>query len=295
MGPSSSGNGAHTTLRGELEADRADRRAPTVDLRSPSSRPWNPLAEVDEARRLSSYAAPIGETLVHPLRPSTPAKPGLLRMHADLREKVLDDRYPCLGARSVFNSSQYRLGLYAELGSPEAALGLCHDLYEFSHQYLSIGNNFVSFLAGFTGPTIDTEPQFERLLWDQLGLLHEIDRRHFPWDPTVSADPADPRFSFSIGGRAWFVVGMHALASRTARQLQTTTLVFNLHEQFEHLRDRDRFETMKNTIRARDVDYHGSANPVLQNHGTVSEARQYSGRAVPLDWVCPHASFGGSA
>jgi uncharacterized protein len=295
MSPISSGKGAHTTLRGELEADRPEKRAQVAELRSPSPRPWNPLTEVEEACRLSSYAAPIGETLVHPLRPTTPIQPDLLQMHADLREKVLDDSYPCLGARSVFNSSQYRIGIYPELGSCDAALGLCHDLYEFSHQYRSIGNGFVSFLAGFVGPAIDSEPDFEGLLWDQLGLLHEIDRRHFAWDPTVSADPADPQFSFSIGSRAYFVVGMHALASRTARQLQTTTLVFNLHEQFEHLRGRDRFETMKNTIRARDLDYHGSVNPVLENHGTGSEARQYSGRAVPLDWVCPHASFGESA
>lgn len=263
-------------------------------LRAAGPRAWNPLAELEEAHRLSSYAAPSGDTLVHPLDPSTAVRSDLLRLHDDLRDKVLDDAYPCLGARSVFNSSQYRIGLYPELGSEPAALGLCHDLYEFSNDYRSIGNGFVSFIAGFEGPPITSEAHFEELLWRQLGLVDEIDRRHFAWDPSVSSDPADPHFSFSVGGRAFFVVGMHARASRKARRVATTTLVFNFHEQFEHLRDRDRFETIRDTIRSRDVDYHGSVNPVLENHGAASEARQYSGRAVPADWVCPFSPAGGS-
>jgi len=31
----------------------------------------------------------------------------------------------------------------------------------------------------------------------------------------------------------------------------------------------------------------GSPNPMLERHGTVSAARQYSGRAVSDDWRCP--------
>ena len=40
-------------------------------------------------------------------------------------------------------------------------------------------------------------------------------------------------------------------------------------------------------IRARDMAFQGSLNPVLKNFGESSEARQYSGRAVPDDWKCP--------
>jgi hypothetical protein len=31
----------------------------------------------------------------------------------------------------------------------------------------------------------------------------------------------------------------------------------------------------------------GTANPMLAQHGSVSAARQYSGRAVGADWQCP--------
>jgi FPC/CPF motif-containing protein YcgG len=36
----------------------------------------------------------------------------------------------------------------------------------------------------------------------------------------------------------------------------------------------------------------GSINPMLANHGSISSARQYSGRAVETDWVCPFSGRG---
>lgn len=82
---------------------------------------------------------------------------------------------------------------------------------------------------------------------------------------------------------------MHDLASRKARQFPYAALVFNPHEQFERLRERGKFEMFRNNIRARDVAFQGSINPVLNNFGSSSEARQYSGRAVEDDWRCPFA------
>ena len=51
---------------------------------------------------------------------------------------------------------------------------------------------------------------------------------------------------------------------------------------------------MRSTIIARDIALAGDANPMLARHGTVSEARQYSGRAVEADWVCPFSGRGGN-
>jgi uncharacterized protein len=36
------------------------------------------------------------------------------------------------------------------------------------------------------------------------------------------------------------------------------------------------------------VAWAGSVNPMLAQHGERSAARQFSGRAVPDDWVCPY-------
>ncbi len=107
------------------------------------------------------------------------------------------------------------------------------------------------------------------------------------WDRRVSCDPASPGFSFSLRGNAFFVIGLHPNASRLSRRYFRPALVFNLHEQFEALRRKGGYERMRDVIRKRDAALCGSANPVLRNFRERSEARQYSGRAVPDDWRCP--------
>jgi hypothetical protein len=250
-------------------------------------RRWNPLARDPASRRASSYAAFVGNAVVHPLSPTRPADPDLTQAHCELRAHVMGDGFPCVGAKSAFNRRTYRFGLYPDLVTPTAVHGLCHDLYEFSHEFREIGDQFTTFVAMFRGPTIESELHFEALLWQHLQCMHDLDGTCFSWDARVSADPAHPEFSFSIGGRGFFVVGLNPRASRLARALSQPTLVFNLHEQFDELRARGKFETMKRIIRARDMAYQGSINPVLKDFGQSSEARQYSGRAVPDDWICP--------
>ena len=78
-------------------------------------------------------------------------------------------------------------------------------------------------------------------------------------------------------------------ASRPARRFEKPVLVFNAHDQFERLRAENRYEPLRHSIIARDVAIAGSPNPMLARHGEISEARQYSGRAVGRDWRCPFA------
>jgi hypothetical protein len=251
------------------------------------ARPWNPLANDPAARQASSYAAYHGNAVVHPLTPGRAAGADLAAAHETLRERVTSEGFPCVGAKSAFSRRTYRFGLYSDIASATAVSAVCHDLYEFNHEFPVIRDEFVTFIAMFRAPPMASEAHFEELLWRQLQSMHELDSGHFPWDSRVSADPDHPQFSFSIGGRGFFVVGMHSRASRMARTVGQPTLVFNAHEQFDGLRTRGKFETMKRIIRARDMAYQGSVNPVLKDFGESSEARQYSGRAVEDDWVCP--------
>jgi uncharacterized protein len=104
----------------------------------------------------------------------------------------------------------------------------------------------------------------------------------------VSDDPNDPHFSLSFGEEAFFIVGLHPLASRPARRFERPVLVFNLHDQFEQLREQGRYERMREKIIQRDIALAGSVNPMLARHGTISEASQYSGRNVAQsEWTCP--------
>lgn len=252
-------------------------------------RPWNPLSLDPVANQYSSYAAFKDTRIVMPLASGVPIDAELIDAHDRLIQQIAGD-YPCTGAISVFAQQCYRFGLFQDLACDNAVRAVCHDLYEFCHEFPIIDEQLVTFIAMFRGPTIESEQHFEDLLWRQLQGMHDIDSSFFAWDKSVDSDPRNSNFSFSIGGRAMFVIGMHPRASRLARTFQYPTMVFNLHEQFERLRARGKFETMKQTIRAREMTVQGSINPMLNNFGERSEANQYSGRAVSDNWVCPFHS-----
>ncbi len=125
-------------------------------------------------------------------------------------------------------------------------------------------------------------------MWERLQSLADKDHwRGQSYDENVSPDPADPHFSLSFGGQGYFVVGLHPNASRPARRFAYPALIFNLHDQFERLREDGRYSKIRETVLDRDRAIAGDINPMLQVHGEGSEARQYSGRAVSDDWQCP--------
>ncbi len=195
------------------------------------------------------------------------------------------DGHPCLGARSVVRRGAYELRLYQRLGSRDAARALTEHLTRFGATVRP--GELTSFVAVFSEPTAMSEARFSSLLWEQLQQVHDLDSLEHAWDPDVSSNPADPRFSFSVGGRAYFIVGLHAGSSRWARRFAWPTLVFNPHAQFVALREGGGYERMRSRIRGRDTELQGAVNPSLRDHGTVSEAAQYAGGHVADDWRCP--------
>jgi FPC/CPF motif-containing protein YcgG len=209
------------------------------------------------------------------------------RVHAAFRAFVLDPEYPCVGSRSALNQGSYRFALYDELAAREATEVLAFDLHTFVREQPAIEGEFTTFVACFESPKVRDEEEFERLLWDQLRQLHDLDRHHHRWDPSVSSDPDDPQFSFSFAGRAFFVVGLSPAASRWARQFPWPLLAFNAHFQFEELRRTGHFERVREVVRERDEAIEGVVNPMLADFGDHTEARQYAGREVNDEWSCP--------
>lgn len=201
-----------------------------------------------------------------------------------LSERILGPEYPCLGARSVFKRERATVVLHDDLEAPETARALLEQLREYAST-VDPEAGFVSFVAGFRGPEVRDEKHFEEMLWGLLQRLHDVDEQ--PWAPEVSADPNDPHFAFSVAGTPFFIVGLHPKASREARRMPLPVLVFNLHEQFESLREEGGFERMRDTIRRRDEELQGSINPMVSDHGETSEARQYSGRKLEKAWEAP--------
>lgn len=211
-------------------------------------------------------------------------------VHDQFRAMVLGKHFTCVAAKSAFNKNNYRFGVYdGEVGNADVTRALASDLERFiQEQDDSLRERgYSTFVATFTGPLVPNEGEWESLLWEQLQALHDLDAPYHAWDETVGHDPDAADFAFSFGGRAFFVVGMHAASSRLTRRFGFPTIVFNAHFQFEELRAQGKYERMQNTMRTRDVALQGDMNPNLANFGEASDARQYSGRRVESDWKCP--------
>jgi FPC/CPF motif-containing protein YcgG len=207
---------------------------------------------------------------------------------AEFRQYINAKSFPCVGAKSASNRGQLSCAVLPELGTRDSAERLHVQLREFSDQHEAPGLEPVSFAAIFMREAGD-EIRFHELLWRQLQLLHDVDNTKFDWAPEVSSDPAAQDFSFSVAGRAFFVVGLHPRSARLARRSPRPTLVFNFHDQFEALKAAGRYQKMQRAIRERDVALQGDINPTLADFGNGSEARQYSGHH---GGVCPFHAGG---
>lgn len=199
---------------------------------------------------------------------------------------IAAESFPCVGAKSALSRGQIIYRIENTLrGGPAASTVAA--LQQFSHEYDRDSPLFQSVVVLFRQPGTLTEDAFESVLWQYLDSMHHADAVHHEWDPRVSKDPKSADFSFSVGGRGYYVVGLHPGASRTARRFVRPALVFNLHDQFERLRSDGKYLPIRDTIIKRDTQLEGTPNPMLKPFGAGSEARQYSGRAVDDQWTCP--------
>lgn len=201
---------------------------------------------------------------------------------------IRSDRFPCVGAKSALARGELSVSVFDDITVPADDIDLREDLLRFSRRLDRKGPVVQSFVAVYRGPGCLTEPDFEKALWNRLQCLHNLDAvTGAAWAQGTSPDPSSPEFSVSLCGESFFVIGLHPEASRPARRFSYPALVFNSHDQFERLRADGRFDQMKAIIRQREKAATGSVNPMLSDFGERSEARQYSGRQVGDDWICP--------
>ncbi len=209
------------------------------------------------------------------------------------RSFVENKSFPCVGAKAALNRGGMRFVVGRDFGSAWDDLRILPALHGIAGDYSRDPDLFRSLVVMFETGIPDNEGDFERGLWKRLQSLSDKDE----WlgkkpDPRVANDPDDPHFAMSFGGEAFFVVGLHPGASRPARRFAVPAMVFNLHDQFERLRAEGRYERLRDTIIDRDVALAGEPNPMLAGHGTISAARQYSGRVVGPEWQCPFSGRG---
>ena len=202
------------------------------------------------------------------------------------------DHFPCVGAKAALARESLRTAEFSTLGDPANDQSLLAALTDFAVM-IAAGDypktTVHSFAALFHAPFGTGELRFENLLWHQLWRLHQLDAvRGMRQASDVSSDTGSTKFSLSLAGHSFFVIGLHPGASRIARRFRHPALVFNSHQQFEQLRADGRYQKMQHATRKRDRALQGSVNPNLADFGEAPEARQYSGREVGKDWRCPY-------
>lgn len=199
--------------------------------------------------------------------------------------------YPCVGAKSALARGSIETHEFGTLGDSDNDQVLVDGLSQFVAMIESddCDKDIVhSYVAIFHGPGNMPESGFELLLWAQLWRLHQLDvlaGNHHAHDVSSNAD--SPRFCLSVAEHPFFIIGLHAHASRIARRFTHPVLVFNSHRQFEKLREDGRYWKMQKATRSREIALQGSINPNLADFGEASESRQYSGREVGANWRCP--------
>ena len=194
--------------------------------------------------------------------------------------KIRGDMFACVGGKAVVGQNRYRMNVYSDVKNEKDIEKLYKDLCEFADEVPVDSDNYLaSYIAVFKDIHVNDEDEFNGLLWELLQSLNEIDT--VPWNKDVSSDICDTNFSYSLGGTAFFVIGMHPKASRISRRFPYVTIVFNKRESFNILRQKGLFEKFQEATRKNDIRIQGTINKNLANFGDSSEALQYSGMENP--------------
>lgn len=206
---------------------------------------------------------------------------------ADLAAFIRARQFPCVGAKGSLAAGRLYALEAGDIG--EASHDVVIRAALAAYAGLAASDELSSFACMFraANPPMG-EVAFEAALWGRLQALHDLDAaEQVGWAEEASDDPRSAHFCMSVGGTAFFVVGLHPGASRLSRRFARPTMIFNAHRQFERLKADGRYQSMQRTNRARDIQLQGDINPMLADFGERSEAAQYSGRQVDASWRCP--------
>lgn len=198
--------------------------------------------------------------------------------------------FPCIAARAALAKNQIRCMVADHFGCPKDDAEILSFLYNFVDEYRVQKDLNNSAVIIFKTPEGTTEDVFDRMLWARLQAISDLDASRYAYDVRVDRDPGSPKFSFSLKGEAFYIIGLHSGSSRKARRFRYPTLVFNPHSQFEKLRKSNKYDPMRRAVRRRDLEFSGSVNPMLMDFGESSEVFQYSGIHYDKNWTCPFIS-----
>jgi FPC/CPF motif-containing protein YcgG len=202
-------------------------------------------------------------------------------------EFINNKKFPCIGAKAAMAQNPVQCLVVGNMACPADDNKILSFLYNYIDSYRAAGGIFHSAAIIFTGPENISEAIFEKMLWQRLQAISNLDSLNYRYDKRVSSDINSPDFSFSLKEEAFFIIGLHPGSSRAARRFKYPALVFNPHEQFQIMKETNRYERMKKSVRKRDIALSGSVNPMLNDHGKKTETLQYSGKNYTSPLQCP--------
>ncbi len=207
-------------------------------------------------------------------------------MRAQLDQHILNPKFPCIMAKTVLKKGHISFNQHHDLGlkATEEILGQIH---AFVDDYRRDPKKLRSFIVCLGDPAYEDFQTFEPVFWDFLRSLNAIDKKTYLPDPRVASSPDSSEFSFSLKGEAFFILVMHPQSPRLARKFIQPTIIFNLHQQFEDLRNKGVFKKVRDAIRLKDKLLQGFINPMLADFGEKSEVFQYLGKKYAPNAPCP--------
>ena len=195
--------------------------------------------------------------------------------------------FACIAAKAALAKQQIKCFVADNIACPKDDPDILKFLYSFIDEYRNSNELYHSASIIFKGPGFNSEEIFDKIMWQRLQSLSDMDCKKYNYDSRVDNDPSSSNFSFSLKEESFFIIALHPVSSRPLRRFKYPVLVFNPHIQFEELRESGKYDKMKYTVRKRDLAYSGSINPMLTDFGEASEVYQYSGREYDNSWQCP--------
>lgn len=195
--------------------------------------------------------------------------------------------FACIAAKAALAKQQIECFVADSIACPKDDYAILQFLYSFIDDYRNSSELYHSAAVIFKGNEVYNEEVFDKMMWQRLQVLSDMDSQRYGYDTRVDNDPRSHDFSVSLKKESFFIIALHAASSRPLRRFKYATLVFNPNMQFEELRKTGKYDKMKDVVRKRDLAFSGSINPMLADFGGASETYQYSGRQYTSAWQCP--------
>ena len=141
---------------------------------------------------------------------------GAVEIEREFASFVNDASFSCLVGKGVVHQHGHIVRAYPPLGTRAAASALCGGTGGVRRRR-SRSDEAAGVRRGVPGRARERAGVRGAAL-GAAAAAARARRSRAGWDPSVSEDPDDPLFSFSFGGHALFVVGLHPQSSRLSRR-----------------------------------------------------------------------------